>query len=90
MKELYTEGVATHGGPELCVDDPQGCSEALSGVRADRAIEPRNGLIQDAYAVSSAEGNTDIGVMCGACWRALLGRRTMACTETPCVRTGIS
>jgi len=22
MRELYIEGVATHGGPESCVDDP--------------------------------------------------------------------
>ena len=42
MEESYTEGVATHGGPELCVGDPQGRSEALVGVRAGRAIEPRN------------------------------------------------
>jgi len=42
MEESYTEGVANHGGPELCVGDPQGRSEALVGVRAGRAIEPRN------------------------------------------------
>jgi hypothetical protein len=42
MKESYTEGVANHGGPELCVGDPRGRSEALVGVRAGRAIEPRN------------------------------------------------
>ena len=43
MKELYVEGLATHGGPESCVDDPRGRGEALTGVRAGRAIEPRNG-----------------------------------------------
>jgi hypothetical protein len=42
MKELYAEGVATHGGPESCVDDPRGRGEALTGVRAGRVIEPRN------------------------------------------------
>lgn len=42
MEELYVEGVATHGGPEPCVDDPRGRGEALVGVRAGRAIEPRN------------------------------------------------
>ena len=41
MKELYTEGLATHGGPESCVGDPRGRSEALTGVRAGGAIEPR-------------------------------------------------
>jgi hypothetical protein len=42
MEESYTEGVANHGGPELCVGDPRGRSAALVGVRAGRAIEPRN------------------------------------------------
>jgi len=42
MEELYVEGLATHGGPESCVDDPRGRGEALTGVRAGRAIEPRN------------------------------------------------
>jgi hypothetical protein len=43
MKELYIEGVATHGGPESCVGVRKGVSEALTGVRTGRAIEPRNG-----------------------------------------------
>jgi hypothetical protein len=42
MEELYVEGLATHGGPESCVDDLRGRGEALTGVRAGRAIEPRN------------------------------------------------
>jgi hypothetical protein len=61
MKELYVEGVATHDGPELCVGDPRGRSEALAGVRAGRAIEPRNGLIRGAHVISSAEGNIGSG-----------------------------
>ena len=42
MEELHAEGLATHGDPESCVDDPQGRGEALTGARAGRAIEPRN------------------------------------------------
>ena len=42
MGELCAEGLATHGDPESCVDDPQGRGEALTGARAGRAIEPRN------------------------------------------------
>ena len=42
METLYTEGVATHGGPESCVGDLRGRSEALTGVHVGRAIEPRN------------------------------------------------
>jgi hypothetical protein len=29
MEVLYVEGLATHGGPEPCVDDPRGRGEAL-------------------------------------------------------------
>ena len=43
MEELCAEGLATHGDPESCVDDPRGRGEALTGARAGRAIEPRNG-----------------------------------------------
>jgi hypothetical protein len=31
MEELYAEGLATHGDPESCVDDPRGRGEALTG-----------------------------------------------------------
>jgi len=61
MKERYVEGVATHDGPELCVGDPRGRSEALAGARAGRAIEPRNDLIRGAHVISSAEGNIGSG-----------------------------
>jgi hypothetical protein len=44
MEGSYIEDLANHGGPELCVGVPQGCSEALArGVRR-RAIELRNVL----------------------------------------------
>jgi len=45
MEELYAEGVAIHGGPESCVGVREGGGEALTGVRAGRAIEPRNIVI---------------------------------------------
>ena len=63
MEELYVEGLATHGGPELCVDDPRGRGEALAGARAGRAIEPRNHDDRGADAVQKVEGNTAGGVM---------------------------
>jgi len=42
MRESYTEDVADHGGPEPCVGDPRGRSEALDRGACRRAIEPRN------------------------------------------------
>jgi hypothetical protein len=51
MEEPYTEGVATHGGPEPCVGDPRGRSEALDRGTHRPAIEPRNGENRGADAV---------------------------------------
>ena len=63
MEELCAEGLATHGGPGSCVDVPRGRGEALAGVRAGRAIEPRNQDLRGADAVQEAEGNIAGGVM---------------------------
>ena len=54
MRVLYIEGVAIHSGPESCVAVREGGGEALTGVRAGRAIEPRNQGIQGADAVKQA------------------------------------
>ena len=58
MEELYAKGLATHGGPESCVDVPQGRGEALTGARAGRAIEPRNRNDRDADTVQEVEGSS--------------------------------
>ena len=63
MEELYVEGLATHGDPKPCVDDPRGRGEALAGARAGRAIEPRNNNDRGADAVQKVEGNIAGGVM---------------------------
>ena len=42
MRESDIEGLATHDGPEPCVIVREGGGEASVGVRAGRAIEPRN------------------------------------------------
>lgn len=42
MREPYTEGVATHGGPEPCASARKGAGEALDRGTCRRAIEPRN------------------------------------------------
>ena len=63
MEELYVEGLATRDGPQSCVDVPRGRGEALAGVRAGRAIEPRNQDLRGADAVQEVEGNIAGGVM---------------------------
>jgi hypothetical protein len=51
MRTPYFEGLATRDVPESCVGDPRGRSEALTGVRAGWAIEPRNQRNRGADAV---------------------------------------
>ena len=51
MRESDTEGLAIHGGPESCVCVREGVGEALTGVRAGWAIEPRNHLVWGADVV---------------------------------------
>ena len=51
MRESNIEGVASHDGPEPCVVVREGGGEASVGVRAGRAIEPRNLLVWGADAV---------------------------------------
>ena len=42
MKELYAEGIASHGGPAPCGGDREGVVEALASGTCRQAIEPRN------------------------------------------------
>ena len=51
MRELYIEGLTTHGGPVSCVCVREGVGEALIGARAGWAIEPRNHLVRGADVV---------------------------------------
>ena len=89
MEELHIEGLATHGDPESCAASREGRGEALAGVRAGRAIEPRNWQVRGAHAVSKAEGSTAGGVSASR-QGAPRGRRTRACAEPSCARTGRS
>jgi hypothetical protein len=77
MEEPYVKDLASHGGPESCVGDPRGRSEALTGVHAGRVSSLENSNVQGADAVVGAEGNTASGVIASR-WRALRGRRTRA------------
>src|SRR3954451_24192852 len=51
MRESDIEGIAIHDGPEPCVIVREGGGEASVGVRAGRAIEPRNLLVWGADVV---------------------------------------
>src|SRR5664280_1373329 len=89
LRVLYVEGLATHDDPESCVDVPRGRGEALAGARVGRAIEPRNHLVRGADVVETAEGTIAGGAIASR-QGTPRGRRTRACTEPPCTRTGRS
>ena len=89
MEELYVEGLATHDGPESCVDVPRGRGEALTGARAGQAIEPRNERIGVPTLSKERKATPLAGATASRQW-APRGRRTRACTEPPSARTGRS
>jgi len=51
MKELYSERLATHTGPESCEVLRKGGLEALTGVRAGRVLSRESNFLRGADAV---------------------------------------
>ena len=51
MRESYSEGVASHTGPESCVGARKDDGEALTGERAGRVLSRERNLLRDADAV---------------------------------------
>src|SRR5215472_3273040 len=51
MKESYSEGVASHTGPESCGATREGVAEALIGVRAGRVSSRESTSLRSADAV---------------------------------------
>jgi RNA-directed DNA polymerase len=89
MRTPDIEGVATRDGPESCAGIREGAGEALTGVRAGWAIEPRNHHFGVPALSHEAEGNI-VSSVSASCWRTPRGLRTCACTESSCARTGRS
>jgi len=42
MKESYNESVASHIGPDSCIDDPRGRGEALTGGNTGGLLSSEN------------------------------------------------
>jgi len=86
MKESYNEGIASHIGPESCLDDPRGRGKALTG-------ESTGGLLSSE--ITSFQRQTSWAVrecnMVGRADRerpaALAESKILACVDT--LRAGI-
>ncbi len=78
MKESNNEGLANHIGPESCVDDLQGRSEALTGESAGWVLSPERdlGSSADGFQARGRQHSTGrYGKACGG----------SAGSETPCM-----
>jgi hypothetical protein len=94
MKESDIEELATHGGPEPCAVVREGGGEASVGVRAGRAIEPRNLLVRGADAVLQGgrqyrrrrfrEPSVDLAGSKNLCMRGVSGRENREIPRSPC------
>ena len=87
MRKPYSEGLATHTGPESWVGICEDVSQALTGVRAGRVLSREITKTRVPTASPCSEGNTlpvDNARQAGT----LRGPRPRACTEAPCARTG--
>lgn len=59
MQVHYSEGVATHTGPEPCVGIREGDGEASAGERIGQPLSSERNVIPSADVVSFTEGNMD-------------------------------
>jgi hypothetical protein len=59
MKELYAEGLASHGGHESCTGCCEAVSEALDSGKRRLGIEPRKHATQVPTRLRTREGNTE-------------------------------
>ena len=82
MQESYGEGLATRAVPESCAVGREAGGEALTGGSVSRAIEPRNGQLPGACAVSRFVGHVRRIALARpfSTWRGL---RPRAYVDTP-------
>jgi hypothetical protein len=98
MRESDIEGLAIHDGPEPCGGVREGVGEASVGVRAGRAIEPRNLLVRGADAVLQGgrqhrrrrfrEPSADPAGSKNLCTRGVSGRENREVPRSPACGDG--
>ncbi len=67
MKVLYSEGVATHTGPEPCARAREGTGEASAGERAGQPLSRERAIVPGADVVTVTEGHTRRDVSASPC-----------------------
>lgn len=87
MKELYAEGLATHGDPESWDYCREAEGQALTGAHASWPLSREINQSEVPTPSSQAEGHTRKGAM-RALERPHRGPRPHASVEPPCARTG--
>ncbi len=85
MKESYYEGIASHIGPESCLDDPQGRGEALTGESTGVVLNSENTLSRRPSQWAGAKA-TRMRTLC-KCGSAPAESETNACVDG--LHTGI-
>jgi hypothetical protein len=90
MEEPDIEGITNHDDPESCAVAREGGGEAWTGARAGRVFsrEIRNVWGADAVMGGGRQHAEARYLVSGSA--ALRGPRPLACTESPCARTGRS
>jgi hypothetical protein len=71
MQESYVEDLASHDGPDHALATREGAAKRWLGVRAGRAIEPRNGARSGCRRGHGTRKATPLA----AFWRAVRGPR---------------
>ena len=90
MKEPYGEGVASHTGPESCVDGRKAIGEALTGVRAGWVLSRENRIASECRRCPHKRKATPGSSLSRDVDRTLRGLRPHARTETPRTEPGRS
>ena len=89
MKEPCWKGVASHPGPESCGVTREGGAEALTGESAGELSSREITTSMVPTPLGEAEGKIH-GRAIASAQGTGRGRRTSACTDTPCAGTGRS
>jgi hypothetical protein len=87
MKESYDEGLASHIGPESCVDVPRGRSEALTGGSTGGLLSSENTFFWRPSQWPGAKATRDV-TLCES-HTAPAESKNLACADISCAGIGI-